>query len=327
MKIFNATFDNTLARSILSACVGGVLFAWLLLASPPVFSQSAAPITGWAWSDAVGWISLHCSTGSPSGGSLCATRNYGLTRNADNTVTGFAWSDNIGWIKFGGLSGFPTGGGTTPSNAIFNTNQLAGWARACAAFQSSDCSGPLSSDAGGWDGWISLSGTGYNAMADSFGLFTGWAWDSGSIGWIRFQGSLAPPCTPSYQCIAGGTQSQYTDLWCQTTATACQYGCSTSTGQCHSVAPPAGCLSTSPLPSCVHSSRARAGQTVKLYWNISNANSCTLNGSAVSTASPAQGYTTAAVQRRTVFTLTCTGDSGTMTDTAVVTLVPAVQEI
>jgi hypothetical protein len=141
-------------------CALGVL----LLLPPHVHSQaSATPITGWAWSDNVGWISLD----GPE---------YGLTFNANGTVTGYAWG-NIGWIRFGGLSGVPTGAGTQAANARFEGNRLVGWARACTVFQTG-CSGPLDPDAGGWDGWLYLGSTtqGGGAVADNSGLLSGFAW-------------------------------------------------------------------------------------------------------------------------------------------------------
>jgi hypothetical protein len=84
----------------------GLLGAGLLVSISLVGVHKAetAPtaITGWAWSDNIGWISLNCSNTS-----TCGTVNYGLSLNG-SLIQGYAWSDSVGWIKFGGLSGFPT---------------------------------------------------------------------------------------------------------------------------------------------------------------------------------------------------------------------------
>ena len=99
--------------------------------------------------------------------------NYGVNKNSDGTLTGYAWSSNIGWIKFGGLSGFPTGDGTQAQNANINGNNLKGWAKA------------LSADDNGWDGWISLSGSGYGiSFSSATGYFSGYAWGGDVVGWI-----------------------------------------------------------------------------------------------------------------------------------------------
>ncbi len=101
--------------------------------------------------------------------------NYGVNKNSDGTLTGYAWSSNIGWIKFGGLSGFPTGDGTQAQNANINGNNLKGWAKA------------LSADDNGWDGWISLSGSGYGiSFSSATGYFSGYAWGGDVVGWISF---------------------------------------------------------------------------------------------------------------------------------------------
>ncbi|OHA17915.1 MAG: hypothetical protein A2664_00990 [Candidatus Taylorbacteria bacterium RIFCSPHIGHO2_01_FULL_46_22b] len=69
----------------------------------------AAPvsITGYGWSDTIGWIDLAPPI---SGG--------GVFKQDSGALTGYAWSDNIGWIKFGGLSNFPSGNGTESINSF-----------------------------------------------------------------------------------------------------------------------------------------------------------------------------------------------------------------
>jgi hypothetical protein len=150
-------------------------------------------LTGYAWSSSIGWISLNCATGGTNGGNVCGTSDYKVTMNSNRTVTGYAWS-NIGWIRFGGLSGFPTGAGTTAANAAvtgtYPNLSFTGWARACAGTMSpaGSCSNmTTNTTSGGWDGWISLRGTGYGVAANMSSGFTNpsYAWGSTVVGWIN----------------------------------------------------------------------------------------------------------------------------------------------
>ena len=89
----------------------------------PVKAQSTSGkyLTGYAWSDNIGWISFATSTYNQDGVSIDSSGN----------ISGYAWSDNIGWIKFGGLSvNFPSGSGTQSQDANINGNNFKGWARA-----------------------------------------------------------------------------------------------------------------------------------------------------------------------------------------------------
>ncbi len=155
------------------------IFAFAFL---PLFASadSAHNMSGFAWSSNVGWISFNCTNvGS------CGTANYGVHMNANGWLTGneasstpgYAWSSNIGWIQFGGLSGFPSGSGTYAQNAQVVSGNLRGWARAL-------------SHGGGWDGWISLSGTAPNyGVTLSGNSFSGYAWGSTVVGWLTFNPS------------------------------------------------------------------------------------------------------------------------------------------
>ena len=292
-----------------------------LLFSAPALSQSTSPITGWAWSDNIGWISLHCSKGGPTGNNICATSNYGLTLNTNSTVTGYAWSDNIGWVQFGGLSGFP-GGVTYNTNAKFVNNALVGWARAIA-------------NGGGWDGWIYLGGTGHNGggFSDFSGFLSGYIWGSDVVGWLQLQGSLTPLCagTAGYICT-DPTHSQYTDAWCVADAPVfCQYGCSSSTGQCITTPPPSGCLSVNTLSPCTDRGRVRSGTTATLYWDIQNAASCSIAGNGQSwpnVAIPSGSQVTSAITKSTSYKITCTAlDSSTFTDSVIINITPVFREI
>jgi len=201
-------------RSLAFAILLGALLlvlagsAWFSAPQTTSAAVGSGPITGWAWSDNIGWISLNCTTGSATGGSVCSTSDYKLTLNTNGTVTGYAWSANIGWIQFGGLSSLP---GSTGGQARINPagDQLYGWARACAGTTSGDCSS-MTSRTDGWDGWISLNCTttaggctessyGVQILNDAFRVCNATtgscAWGSDVVGWIDFSGVTIPTQT------------------------------------------------------------------------------------------------------------------------------------
>lgn len=143
--------------------VVGILFQGNIVEAQ---TPGLTPLTGWAWSSNIGWISFN-----------------GVNKDASGNLIGYAWSSNIGWIQFGGLSGFPSGLGTQAQNANINGNNLKGWAKA------------LSADGNGWDGWISLSGAGYGVTLSGTNL-TGYAWGSDVIGWADFNLITMVPIVP-----------------------------------------------------------------------------------------------------------------------------------
>jgi hypothetical protein len=111
---------------------------------------------------------------------------------------GYAWSSNIGWIKFHDFENhnprrFPTDGGTVARSAYVEGTDLAnmrlvGWARACSATVGGECgSSDTNANSGGWDGWISLSGTTHAVRANFTGgefLTDSYAWGSDVVGWV-----------------------------------------------------------------------------------------------------------------------------------------------
>jgi len=73
----------------------------------PGVNVGDAALTGYLWSENVGWISLSCSnTGS------CATVSYGVANDGAGALSGFAWGENVGWINFA-----PAGGGVAIDGA------------------------------------------------------------------------------------------------------------------------------------------------------------------------------------------------------------------
>ncbi|MDI6602942.1 MAG: PKD domain-containing protein [Patescibacteria group bacterium] len=139
-------------------------------------------VSGWAWSENIGWISFNNTTGG-------GTVNYGV--NIDSKTgefSGYAWSENIGWIDFAPAGPYPS----DPQSLVkldFGTNKVSGWARAL-------------SHGDDWDGWIKLS-KGPNDSGPDYGVsrrlpcegkggvasFEGYAWGSDVIGWIKFKGT------------------------------------------------------------------------------------------------------------------------------------------
>ena len=157
-----------------------------------VHAQAVTPvISGYLWSDKIGWISTNCENNN-----TCSASNYKVSFNSGSgLLSGYAWNDMLEWITFdsANLSGCPSG--TCTATMSIATGALTGWARACIVFQSG-CSGALraSNELGGFDGWISLSGSGYQLSAaftpsawpsNPSTTNTGYAWGGDLINWIQ----------------------------------------------------------------------------------------------------------------------------------------------
>jgi hypothetical protein len=88
---------------------------------------SDSSLTGWAWSENAGWISLSCTNTS------CGLVSFGVTNNGCGTLGGYAWSENLGWIGFAPSTcgGDPTCGvKISPTTGIFSGrawSENAGW--------------------------------------------------------------------------------------------------------------------------------------------------------------------------------------------------------
>jgi len=154
-------------RKSLALILFSVIALGLFLGNKQVLSGAEHNVSGWAWSETIGWISFNSTTG---GGGI----NYGVNINTNGNFSGYAWSENIGWITFNQseLSGCPQ----TPCRAKFNkgTGEVSGWARAL-VYEGSE------------DGWISLRDSTYGVSVNKeTGEFEGWAWGSDIIGWISF---------------------------------------------------------------------------------------------------------------------------------------------
>lgn len=241
-------------------------------------------LSGYAWSDTIGWISLSCANESPS---TCASQpQYQVTINTTtNTITGYAWSEYIGWIRFGGLSGFPGGGGDAAINT--STGQLSGWIRACIGTASAPgtCN-TMTNSVEGWDGWISLScsntgtcGTSnYGVGVDTTGRFTTAtsSWGGGTVvGWVDFSPAQVQVCSAMGRSCSSSTAWQQVDQWCQVTSSGSCTGFDTCSGAGVCAPPPPvppGLVSFTITPMTV-----RKNGTATVSWNVASTTNCVLN--------------------------------------------------
>ncbi|MDQ5954510.1 MAG: hypothetical protein QG583_438 [Patescibacteria group bacterium] len=220
-------FKKFFNKKVINISIFVIVLAFVAIYSTSVKSSSTDNLSGYMWSadnwsdvngngvqdsgeimtppGGAGWISVNCLSGGN-----CAGNDYGVTLETDGDLVGYAWSPHFGWLQFGGLSGFPIGSGTVSENAkVLPNGDLTGWARFCAgAANNSTCSGnPAQNDTstGGWDGWVSLKGTGYGVHLTidpetSAGEFDGYAWggnqDSSGMnttgtGWIAWSTDIS----------------------------------------------------------------------------------------------------------------------------------------
>ncbi len=163
-----------LALIFLFCSIGGIAIGYFLV---PVFSpnsvsaataESNSNVSGWAFANTVGWISLSDqNTGSGSG-----VGTYGVNLDfSTGELTGFGWSEKAGWICFGSSCGATECDGTVPtSNRPYNVPYAAvvpapssadpiirnvhGWAKVCdkgdSGWISLNCSDPLPSACGAY---------------------------------------------------------------------------------------------------------------------------------------------------------------------------------
>ncbi len=142
-------------------------FLLLLTVFIPVqAADGTSDVSGYAWSDTIGWIDFN--------------PNFGGVKidNSTGFFSGYAWSDNIGWISFSESLGCLT----PPCKARMdvNTGQVSNWAKA------------ITADGQGWGGWINMRGSNpdYGVDVDlETGDFSGYAWGSDVVGWISFSGN------------------------------------------------------------------------------------------------------------------------------------------
>lgn len=193
--------------------------------------------SGWLWGGGagpndgtntnVGWISINNTN---QGGAT----NYGVNIPSGNgDVTGYAWSENIGWISFNAAD--TASCPQNPCGAVRVVgNNIKGWARIMSIPQAG-------ANAGGWQGWISLSGPQYGVKINADNTLTGYGW-SDELGWIDFSRAKVKSCSPmtcstkilcqgaSYSSCDGASFCGSADATCALTsgtAWTCSDGCGT----------------------------------------------------------------------------------------------------
>lgn len=177
---------RTLLSIVLSIAVTVVVI--LFISGQENFKAQAGSgdnVSGFAWSDTIGWISMNStSDGSPI--------NYGVNVQVGGDLSGYAWSDNIGWISFNAtdVATCPSAPCTPHLNQA--TGKVTGWAKALAG-------GGL--NAGGWDGFISLSGATYGVTVSGC-TWSGWAWGDMVVGWVNFGGNGGAVMGSGSSCAA-----------------------------------------------------------------------------------------------------------------------------
>lgn len=101
----NVTVSSSIIQGYASSSIGYIAFD---CATSPngnicgtsnfsVANDGAGNLSGWAWNDAIGWISFYC--GNLDAGD-CVTSNYRVTIDGSGDFHNYAWNDAIGWISF-----------------------------------------------------------------------------------------------------------------------------------------------------------------------------------------------------------------------------------
>jgi hypothetical protein len=78
----------------------GISFSYILFSGKAfiplkVFAGSEHSLSGYAWSDNIGWVSFNCTDFG-----TCGAVDYGVNVDNSGYLSGNAWSSNIGWISF-----------------------------------------------------------------------------------------------------------------------------------------------------------------------------------------------------------------------------------
>jgi len=320
MNIVDATLISRRAVFASLMILAGVLVCLSLTVPWRAFSQgSTIPINGYAWSDTAGWIDLNCANTN-----VCGTNNFAMSIDQNGNVSGYAWSEFFGWISANStdLTGCPSG----TCSASIAGGTMSGWMRAMSYSQS---------QSGGWDGFISLSGSGYGVSLAS-GNFSGYAWGDTNMGWVDFSHATTTynTCVAAYSC-SGQTIVSTANTCIQSnlaTCTAPGY-CSVGSSVCLYPQPTANASSTDPTITGHLQARptiVAKGNTTKVYWNYSNVSSCTVTGTNGDSwnGTTNGGQVTGAIHGRTTYTLACTGlDSSRISENISVSILPSYQEI
>jgi hypothetical protein len=173
-------------KTLLTSVVLGLgVLTLLFMPLPDTAAQSTYSGTykmlGWGWSSTIGWFGF--------GGDNQA--NVHTTINMDSgQMSGNAWSSNVGWVNLNPSGPYPA---DPQHGAKLNksTNTVEGWARATTATRA---------QAGGWDGWIKMSGSGFGVRftpGASFPFGSGLAWGSLVDSWVSMHLVKLEGCEPN----------------------------------------------------------------------------------------------------------------------------------
>ena len=310
-----------------------IIVTMILLPRDAVSEVTAGPLSGWLWSDTIGWISLNCADAG-----TCSTAQYSVQLSGNGDLSGYGWSDSVGWITFNAsqLSGCPSGQAGNGSCPPKITNGTAkGWIRACAGMNDTSlnqtmsnntCTNAAGSRTDGWDGWISLNGTSpisYGPTADGVtGEITGYAWGSEVQGWLEFDADATYSCTPEPSYCENST------TLCAYDTNTCAFGCTPCAYQCSSGA----CIS--PTPTCDISASPKlvaTGASTTISWSSSNTGDigCTVSGNGNNWSGLTGSELSNPINGQTTYTQTCTGpdDTSTCTETTTINPSPEFREI
>ena len=148
-------------------------------------AQTVSTVTGWAWSDRVGYISFNCTNTNS-----CTKVDYSVKIDkSTGNLSGYAWSDAVGWISFqdgiGDTKARIDLAGLDISNFQSGPKLLKGRAK-------------ILSD----DSWILLSGSvsnsEYGVRLNSDGSLSGYAWHD-NYGWINFDPVIQIQAEPYFE--------------------------------------------------------------------------------------------------------------------------------
>ncbi|MDP3957914.1 MAG: hypothetical protein Q8Q36_00435 [bacterium] len=180
MIFFKKAVPSLLQLLVLMGAVVFFSYFFSISVSPSRDAQAGTgdTVSGYGWSDNIGWISFNCTNDGS-----CGSSNYGVTIDpVSGNFSGYAWSENLGWFSFqpADVSGCPTSP-CTP-NVSQATGAVTGWFRGLA-------------NGGGWDGWVHLDGVSASGTS-----FSGYAWGSDVVGWVDMSGvsnSASMTCSPN----------------------------------------------------------------------------------------------------------------------------------
>ena len=170
-------------------------------------------VSGWAWSENVGWVSFSCKNcdtdgngyidSGACGGDNTSTfmYNYGVDINYSNgALSGYAWSPVVGWISFNSADTAGCPSGTCAPTLTISNKQISGYGRVL-AYTGTD-----------WGGWLRLRDTNYGVYIDApTGEFRNWAWAPEQIGWLSFncKNCQGTTCGSTYATCGDSTHPNY----------------------------------------------------------------------------------------------------------------------